>query len=60
MITSSEISAYDPVRKDSVWRPNMDEWNAITSRDAIQRFALLVLICLAILALIALAVWYIA
>jgi hypothetical protein len=38
----------------------MDEWNAITSRDAIQRFALLVLICLAILALIALAVWYIA
>jgi hypothetical protein len=38
----------------------MDEWKAITSRDALQRFLMLIILCVAILALIAAAVWYIA
>ena len=37
----------------------MDEWKAITSRDALQRFLMLILICLGILILIAVAVSYI-
>jgi hypothetical protein len=38
----------------------MDEWKAITSRDALQRFLMLTLICLGILIVIAVAVSYIA
>jgi hypothetical protein len=38
----------------------MDEWRAITSRDAMQRFVMLIILCIAIIALIAAAVWYIA
>ena len=38
----------------------MDEWKAITSRDAVQRFVMLIILCIAILALIAAAVWYMA
>jgi hypothetical protein len=38
----------------------MDEWKAITSRDALRRFLMLTLICLGILIVIAVAVSYIA
>ena len=38
----------------------MDEWKAISSRDAVQRFLMLIILCIAIIALIAAAVWYIA
>jgi len=38
----------------------MDEWKAITSRDALQRFLMLIILCIVILALIAAAVWCIA
>jgi hypothetical protein len=38
----------------------MDEWKAITARDAVQRFVMLIILCVAIIALIAAAVWYIA
>jgi|EndMetStandDraft_2_1072991.scaffolds.fasta_scaffold807510_1 hypothetical protein len=38
----------------------MDEWKAISPRDALQRFLMLIVLCLAIVALIAAAVWYIA
>ena len=34
----------------------MDEWKAITSRDAVQRFVMLIILCVAIIALIAVAV----
>lgn len=38
----------------------MDEWKSISAHEAVQRFMALILICLAILALIALAVWHVA
>ena len=41
-------------------KPKMDEWKGITSHDALQRFLVLILLCLVILLLIAAAVWYIA
>jgi hypothetical protein len=37
----------------------MDEWKSISAHEAVQRFMALILICLAILALIALAVWHV-
>lgn len=37
----------------------MDEWKSISAHEAVQRYMALILICLAILALIAVAVWYI-
>jgi hypothetical protein len=38
----------------------MDEWKAISSRDAVQRFLMLIILCIVIIAFIAAAVWYIA
>ena len=37
----------------------MDEWKSISSREAVQRFIMLIILCIVILALIAAAVWYI-
>jgi hypothetical protein len=38
----------------------MDEWKSISSREAVQRFVMLLILCIVIIALIAAAVWYIA
>jgi hypothetical protein len=48
------------LRRESGREPDMDEWKAISPRDALQRFLMLIVLCLAIVALIAAAVWYIA
>ena len=38
----------------------MDEWKSISSREAVQRFMMLIILCIVIIALIVAAVWYIA
>jgi hypothetical protein len=38
----------------------MDEWKSISAREAVQRFTMLIILCIVIIALIAAAVWYIA
>ena len=46
--------------KTPVGEPNMDEWKSISSREAVQRFMMLIILCIVIIALIVAAVWYIA